>query len=261
MKALGLVETKGLVAAIEGADAMLKAANVGLVDKTKVGSGLVTITIDGDVGAVKASVDAAVAAIERVNADALVSTHVIPRPDISIEGLIYPPKDTDPGPEPGPDSDPEPAPDNTPDAEPEADLEPEAEVEPVAEVEAVVEAVAPAVEPEADAQADAPEPEIEAAPESEPEVPAEDTEPEPAPEPVPEPVETPADPESMDREDFDRLVAGGAADAALEALNKLKLVKVKKLAREYKDFPMEAKKISRASKKKLLEAFEAHFKK
>lgn len=86
-QALGMVETKGLVAAIEAADAMVKAANVTLVGKEKIGSGLVTIMVRGDVGAVKASVEAGAAAAKRVGE--LVSTHVIPRPHGEVE-LILP---------------------------------------------------------------------------------------------------------------------------------------------------------------------------
>lgn len=85
-EALGMVETKGLVGAIEAADAMVKAANVALVGTEKIGSGLVTVMVRGDVGAVKASVDAGAAAAERVGQ--VVSTHVIPRPHKDVESLI-----------------------------------------------------------------------------------------------------------------------------------------------------------------------------
>ena len=85
-KALGLVETRGLVAAIEAADAMVKAANVDLVGKEHIGSGLVTVMVRGDVGAVKASVDAGAAAAQRVGE--LVSVHVIPAPHSDIEGIL-----------------------------------------------------------------------------------------------------------------------------------------------------------------------------
>lgn len=81
-----MVETKGLVGAIEAADAMVKAANVALVGTEKIGSGLVTVMVRGDVGAVKASVDAGAAAAERVGQ--VVSTHVIPRPHKDVESLI-----------------------------------------------------------------------------------------------------------------------------------------------------------------------------
>jgi len=84
--ALGMVETKGLVGAIEAADAMVKAANVTLVGKEKIGAGLVTVMVRGDVGAVKASVDAGAAAAKRVGE--LVSVHVIPRPHQDVEGIL-----------------------------------------------------------------------------------------------------------------------------------------------------------------------------
>ncbi len=85
-EALGMVETKGLVGAIEAADSMVKAANVHLVGKEKVGSGLVTVMVRGDVGAVKAAVEAGASAAKRVGE--LVSVHVIPRPHADVEGIL-----------------------------------------------------------------------------------------------------------------------------------------------------------------------------
>lgn len=84
--ALGMIETKGLVASIEAADAMVKAANVTLIGKEHVGGGLVTVMVRGDVGAVKAPVDAGAAAAERIGE--LVSVHVIPRPHEEVEGIL-----------------------------------------------------------------------------------------------------------------------------------------------------------------------------
>jgi ethanolamine utilization protein EutM len=81
-----MVETKGLVGAIEAADAMVKAANVKLVGKEKIGSGLVTVMVRGDVGAVKASVEAGAAAAKRVGE--VYSVHVIPRPHDDVEGIL-----------------------------------------------------------------------------------------------------------------------------------------------------------------------------
>lgn len=86
MEALGMIETKGLVAAVEAADAMVKAANVILVGKEIIGAGLVTITVRGDVGAVKAATDAGAAAARRVGE--LVSVHVIPRPHEEVEKIL-----------------------------------------------------------------------------------------------------------------------------------------------------------------------------
>ena len=85
-EALGLVETRGFVGAIEAADAMVKAANVTLVGKEKSGSGLVAMMVRGDVGAVKAAVEAGGEAAQRVGE--LVSTHVIPRPHQDVEALL-----------------------------------------------------------------------------------------------------------------------------------------------------------------------------
>ena len=85
--ALGMVETKGLVGAIEAADSMVKAASVHLVGKVHVGGGIVTVLVRGDVGAVKAATDAGAAAAERVGE--LLSVHVIPRPHNELE-LILP---------------------------------------------------------------------------------------------------------------------------------------------------------------------------
>ncbi len=92
MQALGFIETRGLTAAIESADAMLKAAKVHLVERTFVKGGIVTITITGDVAACRASVDAASAAVARMGGTIL-STHVIPRPHESLDGLIIGPAD------------------------------------------------------------------------------------------------------------------------------------------------------------------------
>lgn len=85
-KALGMVETKGLIGAIEAADAMVKAANVALIGKEQIGSGLVTVMVRGDVGAVKASVDAGAAAAKRVGE--LISVHVIPSPHQDVEKIL-----------------------------------------------------------------------------------------------------------------------------------------------------------------------------
>lgn len=84
--ALGMVETKGLVGSIEAADAMVKAANVTLVGKECIGSGLVTVMVRGDVGAVKAATDAGATAAQRVGE--LVSVHVIPRPHNEVEVIL-----------------------------------------------------------------------------------------------------------------------------------------------------------------------------
>lgn len=86
LSALGMIETKGLVSAIEAADAMMKAANVTLIGKELVGGGLVTVLVRGDVGAVKAATDAGAAAAKRVGE--LISVHVIPRPHEEVENIL-----------------------------------------------------------------------------------------------------------------------------------------------------------------------------
>lgn len=86
MEALGMIETRGLVAAIEAADAMVKAANVVLIGSEKIGSGLVSIMVRGDVGAVKSAVEAGGAAASRLGE--VIATHVIPRPHGDVEKLL-----------------------------------------------------------------------------------------------------------------------------------------------------------------------------
>ncbi|MGI6205502.1 MAG: BMC domain-containing protein [Anaerovoracaceae bacterium] len=86
MDALGMIETKGLIGSVEAADAMVKAANVTLIGKVHIGGGLVTVMVRGDVGAVKAAVDAGAAAAQRVSE--LISVHVIPRPHQEVETIL-----------------------------------------------------------------------------------------------------------------------------------------------------------------------------
>ncbi len=86
MKSKGFIETRGLVAAIEAADAMVKAANVEICGKKLIGGGLVTVIIEGDVGAVKAAVDAGAAAAQKVGE--LVSVHVIARPNEEMDEFL-----------------------------------------------------------------------------------------------------------------------------------------------------------------------------
>ncbi len=90
LDALGMVETRGLIGSVEAADAMVKAANVRLIGKEKIGGGFVTVMVRGDVGAVKAATDAGAAAAEKVGE--LVSVNVIPRPHSDVESIL--PKST-----------------------------------------------------------------------------------------------------------------------------------------------------------------------
>ncbi len=86
LEALGMVETRGLVAAIEAADAMCKAANVELIGTEKIGSGLVSVMVRGDVGAVKAATEAGASAAQKLGE--IVATHVIPRPHADVEKIL-----------------------------------------------------------------------------------------------------------------------------------------------------------------------------
>ena len=85
-EAIGLIETRGLVGSVEAADAMVKAANVTLMGQERIGGGLVTVIVKGDVGAVKAAVDAGAAAAKRVGE--LLSVHVIPRPHSDLDMIL-----------------------------------------------------------------------------------------------------------------------------------------------------------------------------
>ncbi len=84
--AIGLIETRGLVGSVEAADAMVKAANVSLIGREKIGGGLVTVIVEGDVGAVKAAVDAGASAAKKVGE--LISVHVIPRPHDDLAKIL-----------------------------------------------------------------------------------------------------------------------------------------------------------------------------
>ena len=86
MEALGMIETRGLTAAIEAADAMVKAAEVTLIGTEKIGSGLVSVMVRGDVGAVKAAVESGTAAASKLGE--IIATHVIPIPHTDVEKIL-----------------------------------------------------------------------------------------------------------------------------------------------------------------------------
>lgn len=209
MQALGLIETKGLVAAIESADAMLKAAEVTLLDKTYVGGGLVTVMVSGDVGAVKAATDAGAAAAQRVGE--LISVHVIPRPHQELDGIVVPATT------PTQEEEPAAAPEET-----ETETEVEAEAPSVAEALPATEApsavkTAPAAEASEEIQ------------------------------------------EELHKEAVDRIVAERGAEEAISALNQMKVVKLRNLAREYKDFGIAGRMVSKADKQMILEEFKKYY--
>lgn len=88
MQAIGMIETKGLLATIEAADSMVKSANVNILEKVYIGGGYVSVTVTGDVGAVKSAIDAGVSAVNRLGDNILVSHHVIARPHYDLESII-----------------------------------------------------------------------------------------------------------------------------------------------------------------------------
>ena len=94
VQALGMIETRGLVGSIEAADAMVKAANVTLLDKRAIGGGYVTVMVKGDVGAVRTALSAGRQAADRIGE--VVSTRIIPGPHLDIEGLLPTPIDSSP---------------------------------------------------------------------------------------------------------------------------------------------------------------------
>lgn len=197
-KSLGLIETQGLAAGIEAADAAVKSANVELVgyELTK-GGGWTTVKVLGDVGAVKAAVDAAKMAAQKVNR--VVSTRVIARPSEAIAGMLIhtadtvgdspkPPEGPQPPKDPEPSGDPEPPSDPQPPETPEVSLQPEQEAAPE-----------PAAAPEPPQQEAPAEPEPVEPPEPPQEVAAEPAEtPEPPQEAVAEPAGTPEPAKALD---------------------------------------------------------------
>ncbi|QHI71134.1 BMC domain-containing protein [Aminipila terrae] len=206
MQALGFIETKGLVAAIESADAMLKAANVQLVDRVFVKGGLVTIIIEGDVGAVKAATDAGAAAAMRIGE--LISVHVIPRPHEEVgRAVIYPTskkKDKIVAAEEV----------SGPEEKVETVMENREEVQPKAEA-----AVTPASQTE-----------------------NEDT-----------------DLTEIHKEDLDKMVKESGMEKMLEVLDKMKVTKLRNLAREFKEFGIAGRVISKADKNILMEEFKKYY--
>lgn len=183
MQALGFIETKGVLTAIEAADAMLKAADVSLLEKTKVGGGLVAVTVTGDVAAVKAAVDAGAAAVERINDAALVTRHVIARPHDELTAVIG---------------------GGTPD---------EPEEKPVPEI---------AEEHEESSN-------------------------------EPEPVDT------INRETVDLWIKQDGQEETMKILEDMKVTELRTLAREYPEFSIAGREISKANKTLLLEEFGKYY--
>ena len=226
MQALGMIETRGSVAAIEALDAMTKAADVTLVEKTLIGGGLVTVTVTGDVAAVHAAVDAGTAAAERLGENHLVTSHVIARPHEELSVMFNP---TDPF-------------DNEEGFEAEVTEENSMDLDPgVIEIE-----VKPAVDAE-------PESGVE---------PATDAEPESGVEPATDAksttgVELASVMErkngELSRKYCDWLLKQKGKEALLLELQQTHVTKLRNLARNYPEIGIAGREISRANKVKLIE--------
>lgn len=237
MQALGFIETKGLIAATESADAMLKAAAVELVEKTYVGGGLVSIAITGDVGAVKAAVEAGGAAVRRIDENLLVSQHVIPRPHEELKGTVI-------------------------------SIEKAEQVVAPIEIEevAIKEAIAVQEEKTEIEEVKVDEVEIEAGKiletESTVEIEIEEVH-------IEEPVDLKIDEENgetaLDFSQFhsksivDQMVEEHGIEKVLAVLKKGTVVKLRNLAREYKTFGIAGRKISKADKNLLMIEFKKYY--
>lgn len=225
MQALGLIETKGLIPAIESADAMLKAADVTLIEKTNVGGGLVSILVSGEVSSVKAAVDAGAAAVEQINSELLVSQHVIPRPDEELKALlkaVKPPEivKTNQVVTEKANSDDRKAskgtdclqilPENIVKLEDSVNRKEEVELSKKIKMEQVQDSIEWNLE-------------------------------------------------TMDKKQLDKIVQDNGLEKALEILNQLRVTKLRSLAREYKDLGMVGRVISKANKKALLVSFKEYY--
>ncbi|WP_194189472.1 BMC domain-containing protein [Clostridium chrysemydis] len=217
MQAIGMIETKGLLATIEAADAMVKSANVNILEKVYIGGGYVSVTVTGDVGAVKSAVDAGVSAVNRLDSNALVSNHVIARPHRDIESII----ETKPAIE-----------------RLEETIEEEVFEELIEEV--VEEAIEEVIEEDV----------TEAVEEASKEEVLEDL----------EVLDKIIDLE-ITKEELDKLVKEKGLEEAFKDLDSLKVSKVRKLCKEYKDLDITSKAISKADKVSLLNRLKNHYKK
>ena len=264
MQALGFIETKGLLAAIESADAMLKAANVSLYDRTFTGGGLVTITVIGDVGAVKASVDAGAAAVMNLGQELLISVHVLPRPHEEVDRMMK--ADRKLGGNDGGDDNGGGGGDGAPAEEAsEEETAEEAEtvetvIEEAPETAEENEAEITAEEPETVADEKQPEAEIHETPaeseaEEEAEAPEEAEHETEAPEEPAEAEDEAFDSRTLTKEGIDNIAAEKGINKAVEILQECKVVKLRNLARDYTGFGITGREVSKANKADLIEEF------
>ncbi len=230
MQALGLIETKGLLASIEAADTMVKSADVSIIEKTYVGGGLVTIAVTGDVGAVKAAIEAGVAAVKNLNEEALVSEHVIPRPHEELESIIGSKSLVETQEALVSDEKVE-EPEEIQETQQIQDAEDLEVVEEIQETEEVEE-IQETEEVEEIQNSDALDNDLDK-----------------------------GSLENLHKDDVDNLVIKNGIDKTVLILSKLKVVKLRNLAREYKDFGITGRVISKAGKNQLLAKFKLYYEK
>lgn len=224
MQALGLIETKGLLASIEAADTMVKSADVSIIEKTYVGGGLVTIAVTGDVGAVKAAIEAGVAAVKNLNEEALVSEHVIPRPHEELESIIGSKSSVETQEVLVSDEKVE---------EPE-EIQETQQIQDAEDLE-VVEEIQETEEIEEIQNSDALDNDLDKLHKG--------------------------SLENLHKDDVDNLVIKNGIEKTVLILSKLKVVKLRNLAREYKDFGITGRVISKAGKNQLLAKFKLYYEK
>lgn len=220
MQAIGMIETKGLLATIEAADAMVKSANVNILEKVYIGGGYVSVTVTGDVGAVKSAVDAGVSAVNRLGNNILVSHHVIARPHYDLESIM----ETKPAIE---------------------------RVEEAIEKKVLCEIVEECIEEATSKTVD------ETVEESiSEEIINEDSEEVQVLEVLDKVLDL-----DITKEELDKLVEEKGLDEAFKILNDLKVSKIRKLAKEFKNLDVTSKTISKEDKGSLLNRLRNHYKK
>ena len=212
MQALGLLETKGLIAAVEGADIMVKAADVSILEKSYVDGGLVTITITGDVGAVKASIEAGIAAVKKLGSEFLISNHVIPRPHNEL-GMIIETKTIQEREE------------TKEDSTTDTDI-----IKNDTPLEDNTESITTVISEESELVDD-------------------------------ENLIIVNDISKFHKEDVDKLVQENGLEETIATLGKLKVTKLRNLAREYNKFEIVGRQISKANKNVLIEKFKLYYEK
>lgn len=226
MQSIGLIETKGLLATIEAADMMVKSADVRIVEKTYVGAGLVSIIVTGDVSAVKAAVDAGEAAVKKLDESLFISSHVIARPHEELDDFLGKENIT-------PKNNVDDLPNQQKIVEIESEEKPEnmnLELQELINVDESKEEIEQEIEGNLDKR-----------------------------EEIKETEELNLD--ELKKEDLDSLVETKGLEEAISTLSKIKVVKLRNLAREYKDFVIKGRTISKAGKKTLISKFRVYYEK